>query len=60
MALDGILVQLVRLLRRVVKLLSWYISYNYSYELHQLNVIFTTVTHVVSTGRAKTHVDISF
>ena len=37
MALDGILVQLVGLVLRVVKLLSWY-------ELHHLNVIFTTNT----------------
>ena len=52
MALDGILVQLFGLVLRVVKLLSWY-------ELHHLNVIFTTNT-VVSTGRGKTQIDISF
>ena len=29
---------------RVVKLFSWHISHHYSYELHHLNVIFTTYT----------------
>ena len=53
--LYGTFVQFARLVR-VVKLVSWHISHHYPYELHHLNVIFTTYTCGVYWTRENSHI----